>query len=223
MIHIDPYWKTSDGRWPLMSQNAKLCTLDLEMPTTPTLWTGIYVDEVTEHKDLGIIISSLKAADHCHYACAELAIKMLWIDQTYNQTQRYDRNGAALQEPSQTHLEYCSAWSPHYSKDKVMLEKVQYRFTRLFPELRDMRYEDRLDVLHIWSLKERRNRADLIELFKMIHGFTDASLSAVLQSTTDSSTRGHDKKLMKSHCHTDSRLYFFPRVINRGTAWHKQW
>jgi len=53
----------------------------------------------------------------------------------------------------------------------------------------------------------------------MIHGFTDAPLSAVLQITTDSSTRSHDKKLMKSHCHTDFRLYFFSaRVINRWNS-----
>ena len=74
---------------------------------------------------------------------------------------------------------------------------------------------DSTSYIIIWSLEERRNRADLIELFKMIHGFTDAPLPAVLQITTDSCTRGHDKKLTK-HCHTDSRLYFFSaRVINR--------
>jgi len=34
------------------------------------------------------------------------------------------------------YLEYFSpAWSPHYQKDKALLEKVQHRFTRLFPEL----------------------------------------------------------------------------------------
>jgi len=117
-------------------------------------------------------------------------------------------------------LEYCSsASSPHHRKDKAKLERVQHRFTRLFPELNAMIYEDRLDVLHIWSLKERRNRADLIELFKMIYGFTDAPLSAVLQITTDSSTRGHEKKLIKSHCHTDCRLHFSLRVLSIvGTA-----
>ena len=31
------------------------------------------------------------------------------------------------------HLEYCSTvWSPHYVKDKLMLEKVQRRFSRMF-------------------------------------------------------------------------------------------
>jgi len=64
------------------------------------------------------------------------------------------------------HLEYCSpAWNPHYSKDKAMLERVQHRFTRLFPELRVMTYEARLKALKVWSLEERRNRADLIEVY----------------------------------------------------------
>jgi len=30
------------------------------------------------------------------------------------------------------HLEQCvSVWSPHYQKDKELLEKVQHRFTRM--------------------------------------------------------------------------------------------
>ena len=60
----------------------------------------------------------------------------------------------SLVEPN---LEYCSSlWSPHYSKDKAMLERVQHRFTRLFPELRAMRYEDRLDVLHNYMVIGRK-------------------------------------------------------------------
>jgi len=57
-----------------------------------------------------------------------------------------------------------SAWSPHYAKDKILLEKVQHQFTRLFPELRGLPYEARLEVLQLWTLEARRNRADLIEL-----------------------------------------------------------
>ena len=67
------------------------------------------------------------------------------------------------------HLEYCmSAWSPHYAKDKELLEKVQRRFTRMFTELKDKDYHERLRHLNLWTLEERRNRQDLIEVSKCI-------------------------------------------------------
>jgi len=48
-----------------------------------------------------------------------------------------------------------------------------------------------------------------------MHGFTDIPASTYFQIASDSCTRGHTKKLVKSHCHTDARLCFFSlRVIN---------
>jgi len=64
------------------------------------------------------------------------------------------------------HVEYrVSAWS-HYKKDKELLEKVQ-RFTKMIINMKGLSYEDRLQSLKLWSVKERRNRQDLIEVFKM--------------------------------------------------------
>jgi len=61
------------------------------------------------------------------------------------------------------HLEYCSvAENPHYTKDTTLLEQDQHRFTRLFPDRRDLPYEERLKRLGLWSLEERRSTADLI-------------------------------------------------------------
>jgi len=57
------------GRWNLMSPNAKSCTPDPETLTVHYFMNGQLLNSVTEHKDLGVIISSnLKVADHCHYA-----------------------------------------------------------------------------------------------------------------------------------------------------------
>jgi len=64
------------------------------------------------------------------------------------------------------HLEYCTAaWSPQYIKDKVLLEHVQRRFTRIIPVLKELPYADRLNKLKLWTLEERRVRADLIQVF----------------------------------------------------------
>ena len=40
----------------------------------------------------------------------------------------------------------------------------------MIKEVRDKEYLDRLKELNLWTLEERRNRADLIELFKMYKG-----------------------------------------------------
>jgi len=39
-------------------------------------------------------------------------------------------------------LIYPAAWSPHYVKDKELLEKVQRRFTCMIPGLKDVPYSD---------------------------------------------------------------------------------
>jgi len=71
------------------------------------------------------------------------------------------------------YLDYCSVvWNPHYVKDIHLLERVQHRFTRLFTDLRSLPYKDRLDKLGLWLLEERRNRADLIKVFKLVKGLS---------------------------------------------------
>jgi len=45
-------------------------------------------------------------------------------------------------------LEYCTAaWSLHYVKDNEKLEKIQHRFSKLIPELKDLPYKDRIERL----------------------------------------------------------------------------
>jgi len=59
------------------------------------------------------------------------------------------------------HLEYCiSSRSPHYAKNKELLEKVQMRFTRMLRVLKGKDYYERLRHLNLWTLEERRNRRD---------------------------------------------------------------
>ena len=38
----------------------------------------------------------------------------------------------------------CSAWSTHYVKNKIQVEKVQIKFTKMIPEMRNHSYEARL-------------------------------------------------------------------------------
>ena len=81
------------------------------------------------------------------------------------------------------HLEYCSAvWSPQYVKDKYLLERVQHRFSRMFPELNEFTVRATYgstswDYVHLKSVVTGCNRADLLEIFKLIKGLTAVSWS----------------------------------------------
>jgi len=67
----------------------------------------------------------------------------------------------------------------------------------------------------LMTLEERRNRSDLIEMFKMIKGYSKVSLETFFEFDTTNRTRGHSLKLKKKRCFTDLRRHFFAeRVVD---------
>ena len=181
---------------------------------------GQAVEEAESEKDLGIIFTSdMKVAAQCR----EAYVKANRILGLISKTVKFRNPNILLnlyKSMVRPHLEYCSVvWSPYFSKDRVLLEKVQHRFTRLFPDLKKLPYDCRLKQLGLWSLEERRNRADLIEIFKMVKGFSATDWTAFFMPVTDSVTRGHNWKLKKKHSHSNVRHYFFSqRSINRWNS-----
>ena len=155
-----------------MCQNARSCILVKEISVTNTVF-GHALEEVATEKDLGVTFSSdLKSATHCKEVYSKANQIMGLISRTikYKSPTVLINLYKSLVRP---HLDYCSmVWSPHYNKDKLLLERVQHRFTRLFTHLRRLPYEHRLSHLELWSLEERRNRAELIEVFEMVTGLS---------------------------------------------------
>jgi len=56
--------------------------------------------------------------------------------------------------------------------------------------------------LGLWTLEERSNRADLLEIFKLIKGFTAVSWTRFFTKIDNGTTRGHNWKLMKKKRNT---------------------
>ena len=69
-------------------------------------------------------------------------------------------------------------------------------------------------------MEERRNRQDLIEVFKMYKGFTRLSIDELFESDINiKGTRGHTLRLKKKQSVRDVRRYFFSqRVVNRWNS-----
>ena len=110
---------------------------------------------------------------------------------------------------------YCSViWFPLYVTDAKEIEKVQKRVTRLVPQLKHKPYSERLKDLNITTLAYRRQRTDMLQVFRIINKIDKIPFESFFQLSTRIS-RGHCWKLEKPDVNTDVRLNSFSvRVIN---------
>ena len=209
--------------WDLPLNIGKCKQLVKAESTGPTRWIGIPgagdIRRAPDMKDLGVFMSGdFKLEKQCRVA-AQRANRAL-----YQLLRTVVSRDPEILVPLykvyvRPHLEYCvQAWSPYLERDKKVLEAVQRRFTRSFPQLRDNDYQTRLRTLNLFSLRRRRLRGDLIETFKCLKNITDTGRS-LFTISTQVSLRGHSLKLEKRRCRLEPRAKFLGnRVVN---AWNK--
>ena len=112
-------------------------------------------------------------------------------------------------------IEYANVvWSPYRISYIEEIEKVQMRATKLVYRLKNLSYEDRLKTLNLYTLKYRRLRGDMIEVFKFMNRIYDTEVTEMFELSNITYTRGNCFKLKKDRVHYNMRKYFFTnRVI----------
>ena len=78
----------------------------------------------------------------------------------------------------------------HFQKDRLLIEGVQRRATKLIPGLTELDYSERLKSMDLPSMKYRRERGDMIETCKYIHGLYSVN-NSLLKIDVETVTRGH--------------------------------
>ena len=125
------------------------------------------------------------------------------------------------------HLEYASViWSPHLKKDKDAIERVQRRATRMVTSITHLTYSERLAHLKLPTLEFRRDRADIIQLFKISQGIDRIKSTRecnicgriTYKPSLSSTTRGHHMKYQIQH-NSSLRHHIFP--IRTFESWNK--
>ena len=177
------------------------------------------LEETNMEKDLGIYVTSnWRSSAHVAKAAAKANSVLGRIRHTFT---FMNKHIFLKVYPSlvRTHLEYAvQAWSPQLKKDITVLEKVQKRATRLVPELRGLSYEQRLVQLGLTTLEERRRRGDLIEVFKIMHGFDNLDRTKFFKLRKEvhsHDTKGHELRIAhKTHNKRTRGGYFDIRIIN---------
>ena len=78
-----------------------------------------------------------------------------------------------------------------------------------------MPYKERLKELKLPTLKYRRIRGDMIEMYKILTNRYDAQVTLKTHMCNDKRTRGNSLKLKTERCKYDLRKYFFScRITN---------
>ena len=115
------------------------------------------------------------------------------------------------------HLEYAnSVWAPRFKRQVEVIENVLRRATKLIPGFKYLTYEERIRKLKLPTLKYRRLRGDLIEIFKILTKKYDPdACQNLIRLRKNSVTRGHSLKIFKKGARLDIRKNSFPhRIIN---------
>ena len=110
-------------------------------------------------------------------------------------------------------LEYASPiWNPHTKSLIAKLEKVQRKFTKRLPGLQAKSYEERLRILKITTLEERRLKLDLCFLFKVIKGKINVNFENYFEYKSNI-TRGHSLSLRERQSNSDLKRFSFAQRI----------
>jgi len=175
------------------------------------------IEQITEEKDLGVYITAyLKPSTQCVRAAAKARSVMGMVRRNFR---RLDKEDFLLiyKKCIRPHVQ---AWSPYLKKVIEFLEKVQRSATKMVHEFCHLSYEQRLRNLEMTTLRERRNRGDLIETLEIMTGKESVDRSQFFQiSTREYQLRGHTMKLSKQRTSLDVWKYSISqRVVQE---WNK--
>ena len=210
---LEKVWKWSQT-WE-MEFNIKKCSV-MEMGRSSRRLSTNYklgntvISKRKEEKDLGVTFTeTLSPGIHINKIVGEAfhLLKNIRVAFAYLDEDMMKKIIVTMIRPR---LEYAAiVWSPWLRKDVRKIERILRAATKMIPRLRDMTYENRLQELNILSLEQRRERGDMIAIYKLMTGkdYIDREELLVWDSRE---TRGHGCKLRKSNYRRDIKKNSFP-------------
>ena len=170
----------------------------------------VEIEKVEFEKALGVLIDGdLKFGEHIisKMNIANRNVGIIFRTLTYLDKEIFLNLHKTTVHP---HLEFATQiLSPLYKKDKIIIENVQKRATRLVKCISHMSYEESLKHLGLPTLEYRRARADMKQVYKIINQIDKVDISKLFTFAPHGATRGHSLKLFKPRAQLNARQQSF--------------
>ena len=178
---------------------------------------NITIPEVTQHLDLGVLVShKLSWSSHIASICQSAY-------QSLNFLRRSLQNSACVELRKQLYfalvrskLSYCSQlWRPHLLADISTIERVQRRASKFILHDYSSNYKDRLIKLNLLPLSYWLELQDILFLIKSIQQPSDnLNIFDYITFVTSPTRLGSSLKLKVNFCRsTTTRHFYFNRVV----------
>ena len=215
------------GAWGMAFNVQKCKVMHLGKKNIQAEYTmnGVALETTEVERDIGVLMSdNLKPSTQCREAARRANGVLGQIARAFH----YRNKGTLIDLYKQyvrPHMEFAvPAWSPWNQADIDLLESVQRRAVKMVSGLRCKTYEDRLTELKLMSLEMRRHKYDLVQVFKIIHGYdkvdretwfnlAGAAPARVTRGTSD------PLNIVQKMAATDPRKNFFSLRVTR--AWNE--
>jgi len=105
-------------------------------------------------------------------------------------------------------------WSPQYSRDVDLLERVQGRATKIIQGIEHVPYVDRLWAMGLFSLEKGMLQGDLRAAFRYLKGGYEKEEDRLLSKVCCDRTRGSSFKLKEGRFRLDiTKKFSTVRVV----------
>ena len=161
-----------DWQMEINPTKSKVMHIGRNNPGLPYSINGTQIEAVTVENDIGFWISDdLSTSTHVSKARSKALGEISRIRRNFSSSTR-GRSASSITNV-RPHLDHgMAACPPATSAESKMLESVQSKATALVQGMRQLNSEERRKRLGLMKLEERRERGDLIEVFKILKGQT---------------------------------------------------
>jgi len=210
---------SKENKMPFNVSKCRVMYMGKKNNREPYNLLGEKIVETNEEKDLGVFFTeNFKPTTNCNKAfnSASRVIGLIRRNILSKEESSMLILYKTLVRPI---LEYCiPVWCPYRKNDIMKIEKIQKRFTKIIEGCKGLSYEERLKKLKLTTLEERRHRADLIQVFKIIN---DKAKTYPEDFFTFSERMGriNSMKMYKKRVNSDLGKYsFIFRVVDPWNA-----